>query len=81
MNLSIDLNTVLTSITLASILYVAATLRRLDKDQALTALRAQQQEKEMIDLRARVTSTEADVEALKITMARFHSSAFTDQKK
>lgn len=76
MNLSIDLNTVLTSITLAGILYVAATLRRLDKDQALTSLRAQQQEKEMLDLRARVTSTEADVEALKITMARFHSGGF-----
>lgn len=75
MNLTIDLNTILTSITLGGIAYVAATLRRLDKDQALTSLRAAQQEKEMVDLRARVTATEAEVETLKLTVTRFTAAA------
>lgn len=75
MNVTIDLSTILSSLTLAAILYTAATLNRLDKKQALAAQQADTQEREMVHLRARVTTTEAEVASLKIAVASFTAAA------
>lgn len=78
MNITIDLSSILSGCCLAAILYVARTLSALEKNQAVATEKAGQQEKEMIELRQRTTTVEAEVAAIKVHVARFTAAAGID---
>jgi hypothetical protein len=77
-NLTLDLNSILTGLCLAGILYSVRMLNILDKAQALTSQQAAAQQLEMISLRDRLSKTEAEVAAIKLHVATFTASAGLD---
>lgn len=75
MNFTIDLNSILTSVSIAGIVYVAATLRSLDKQQAVETEKRARLEADYLELRNRVTANETALAALKLQLARFSAAS------
>ncbi|AKC83756.1 hypothetical protein IMCC26134_15000 [Verrucomicrobia bacterium IMCC26134] len=75
MNLTLDLNTVLTSLTLAGILWVLRTVSQQEKAQAVAHEKADTHDREIIELRSRVVTAEASVAEVSLRVARLEGSS------
>lgn len=75
MNLTLDLNTILTSCVLAALLWqIRATVEQ-GRNQAVGDEKHAQTEREMVALRARVATVEAQVAEVSLKVARLEGGA------
>lgn len=79
MNLVLDLNTVLTSLTLAGILWVLRTVSQQEKAQAVAHEKSETTERAIIELRSRVVTAEASVAEVSLRVARLEGGAGLSQ--
>jgi hypothetical protein len=73
MNLTIDLNTIVSGLALAAILYVARTVTSLEKRQAVADQEGKAQDDYSRETRARVMSVEEKVGELEVDVASMKS--------
>lgn len=69
MNLTIDLNTIVSGLALAAILYVARTVTSLEKKQAVAEQEGKAQDDYARETRARVMTVEEKVGELEVDVA------------
>jgi predicted RNA methylase len=69
MNLAIDLNTIVSGLALAAILYVARTVTAIDRKQAVSEERADSAQDYARETRERVAAAEEDIDELKVDVA------------
>lgn len=79
MNLQFEASTILTALTLTGILWLVRTVSAIEKRQAVTVVQEEHREMEMVQLRARITSLEADVQVIKMAVAVFSNDKATHQ--
>jgi len=79
MNLVLDINTVLTSLTLAGIIWVLRTVSQQEKAQAVAGEKAETHERGLIELRSRVVTAEASVAEVSLRVARLEGGAGLSQ--
>lgn len=70
MQFQLDLNTLIGGLTLLGIVWVIRTVWQIDKRQALMEQAEQHREKELLELRTRVTAVEAEVQEIKVAVAK-----------
>jgi uncharacterized protein YqfA (UPF0365 family) len=71
MNLTIDLNTIVSGLALAAILYVARTVTAIDRKQAVAEERADSADEYAKETRSRVITVEKKVNELEVEVAGF----------
>lgn len=71
MNLQLEASTVLTALTLTGILWLVRTVSAIEKRQAVNLVQEEHRELAMVQLRARITTLEADVQVIKMAVAVF----------
>lgn len=74
MNLSLDLNTIITSCVLAGVLWQIRATANTATAQAVADQRQQQADREMVELRARVAAAEASIAEVSLKIARIEAS-------
>jgi hypothetical protein len=79
MNLVLDINTVLTSLTLAGIIWVLRTVSQQEKAQAVAAEKGATHERGIIELRSRVVTAEASVAEVSLRVARLEGGSGLSQ--
>lgn len=79
MNLVLDINTVLTSLTLAGIIWVLRTVSQQEKAQAVAQEKGETTERAIIELRSRVVTAEASVAEVSLRVARLEGGAGLSQ--
>lgn len=78
MNLTLDLNTILTSCVLAILLWQIRQTVDQGRKQAVGDEKHAQTEREMVELRARVAAAEANVAEVSMRVARLEGGAGID---
>lgn len=73
MSLDLNLNTLLTSLVLAGILWQIRSTQAQHTAQALSQQRQDQAEREMVEIRARVAAAEASIAEVSLKVARMEA--------
>jgi hypothetical protein len=73
MNVSIDLNTIVSGLALAAILWVARTVSAIDKKQAVAEQESKSQDEYAQETRSRVITVEVKVGELEVEVGKLQS--------